>query len=168
MGERFECSTVGRVVLTVVMGVLAAAILLFNLPPGQPRAAVYPVAARVLFPFGLDLDAALFAPEPRNASVGLYARISYADGRELIWKPPDRGHVLAPYRTYRWQKYIERARADDFQNLWEPTARWLAQEMGPGVTKVALVRTFQYSVTPGSGQSRGEPGEFEYYTLELP
>ncbi|MEJ7755843.1 MAG: hypothetical protein WKF83_05475 [Nocardioidaceae bacterium] len=114
MGERFECSTVGRVVLTVVMGVLAAAILLFNLPPGPPRTAVYPVAARVLFPLGLDQDWSLFAPDPRNASVGLYARISYADGRELIWKPPDRGHVLAPYRTYRWQKYIERARADDF------------------------------------------------------
>ena len=110
----------------------------------------------------------MFAPEPRKFSVGLYARVSYADGREEIWAPPARGQLLAPYRTYRWQKFVERARADDNPQLWEATARWLTRELGPGVVKVVLVRTFQEAVTPGSGGVRKRPAEFSYYTLRAP
>lgn len=168
MGERFESSTVGRVVLTVVITVLAAAVVVWNLPPGEVRARLTPASAYVLYPLGLDQDWALFAPEPRRFSVGLYARVSYADGHERIWAPPARGLLLAPYRTYRWQKYVERARADDYPNLREETARWLTRELGPGVTKVVLVRTFREAVTPGSPGTREEPAQFAYYTLRVP
>jgi hypothetical protein len=129
---------------------------------------VRPAAAHVLFPIGLDQDWALFAPDPRAFSVGVYARISYADGHERIVVPPHNGKLLAPYRTYRWQKYVERLRADEFSSLWQPTARWLADEAGPGVRKVVLVRTFRDAVTPGSGKARVSRGEFAFYTLNLP
>jgi len=168
VGERFESSTVGRVVLTVVMAVLAAAVLLWNLPAGRPRDAVRPAAAHVLLPIGLDQDWSLFAPEPRGFSVGVFARITYVDGRQRIRVPPHNGHLLAPYRTYRWQKYVERLRADDFSNLWDPTARWIADEAGADVAKVELVRTFQDVVIPGSSQARKPAGEFTFYTLDLP
>ncbi len=168
MGERFESSTAGRVLLTIVMAVLAAAVLLWNLPAGRPRDTVRPVAAHVLFPIGLDQDWALFAPEPRAFSVGVYARISYADGRERVRVPPHNGHLLSPYRTYRWQKYVERLRADDYSTLWEPTARWLADDAGPGVTRVALVRTFRDAITPGVAGPRRAAGEFVFYTYEVP
>src|SRR5207302_9352191 len=111
---------------------------------------------------------ALFAPDPRSFSVGVFARISYADGHERILVPPHNGHLLAPYRTYRWQKYVERLRADDYKSLWEPTARWIAADAGPGVTKVVLVRTFRDAVTPGSGKKRVARGEYAFYTLDLP
>ena len=42
MGERFEQSTAGRVVLTVLMAVLVAAVLVWNLPAGQPRQELRP------------------------------------------------------------------------------------------------------------------------------
>ena len=168
MGERFESSTFGRVVLTAFMTVLAAAVLMWNLPTSGLRANVVPTAALVLYPVGLDQNWALFAPDPRKFSVGLYARVSYADGREEIWTPPARGHLLAPYRTYRWQKFTERARADRNPQLWGATARWLTRELGPGVVKVVLVRTFQEAVTPGSGGVRERPAEFSYYTLRVP
>lgn len=168
MGDRIESSTVGRVLITVVMAVLIAAVLVWNLPAGRPRDAVRPAAAHVLFPLGLDQDWALFAPDPRGFSVGVYARITYADGRERIRTPPHNGHLLAPYRTYRWQKYVERLRADDFGSLWEPTARWIADDAGPGVQKVVLVRTFRDVVTPGSDETRPARGEFAFYTLDLP
>ena len=167
MGERLEASTLGRVVLTGLMTVLAVAVLIWNLPPGKARDEIRPAAAHVINPIGLDQDWALFAPDPRTFSVGVYVRITYADGRERIRVPPHNGHLLAPYRTYRWQKYVERLRADDYQNLWEPTARWIARDAGPGVTKVTLVRTFRDAVVPGSGKDRVKRGEFAFYTLEL-
>jgi hypothetical protein len=168
LGQRLESGTAGRVALTLVMAGLAVAVLLWNLPAGRPRDEVRPAAAHVLFPIGLDQDWALFAPDPRSFSVGAFARITYADGRVRTWAPPHNGHLIAPYRTYRWQKYVERLRADEYANLWEPTAKWIARDAGPGVTKVVLVRTFQDAVTPGSGKDRAEPGEFAFYTLDLP
>ena len=167
MGERFEASTIGRAVLTLLMAVLALAVLVWNLPAGKPRDTLRPAATHVLYPIGLDQDWALFAPDPRSFSVGVYARITYADGRERIRVPPHNGHLLAPYRTYRWQKYVERLRADDYQSLWEPTARWIARDAGPGVTKVVLVRTFRDAVVPGSGKQRVTRGKFAFYTLDL-
>jgi hypothetical protein len=167
VGERFERSTAGRVVLTALMAVLVAAVLVWNLPAGRPREALRPAAARVVLPVGLDQDWALFAPDPRGFSVGVYARITYDDGRERTWTPPRNGHVLAPYRTYRWQKYVERLRADDYGSLWEPTARWIADEAGPGVTRVVLVRTFRDAVVPGTDEARAPRKEFAFYTLDL-
>ena len=168
MGERFERSTAGRVLLTVVMVVLAVAVLIWNLPAGRPREELRPAAARVLLPLGLDQDWALFAPDPRGFSVGVYARLRYADGRERIVTPPHNGKVLSPYRTYRWQKYVERLRADDYQSLWEPTARWLADEHGPGVTQVVLVRTFRDAAVPGVTGDRPVRGEYAFYPLDVP
>lgn len=167
MGERFESSLVGRVAITLLMAVLAVAVVIWNMPAGRPREALRPAAAHVLYPIGLDQDWALFAPDPRAFSVGVYARIMYADGRERIRVPPHNGRVLAPYRSYRWQKYVERLRADDYASLWEPTARWIARDAGPGVTKVVLVRTFRDAVVPGSGEARVPRGEYAFYTLEL-
>jgi hypothetical protein len=167
VSERFEATVLGRAVLTVLMAVLAAAVLVWNMPAGEPREALRPAAAHILLPIGLDQDWALFAPDPRVFSVGVYARITYADGRERIRVPPHNGHVLAPYRTYRWQKYVERLRADDYSSLWEPTARWIARDAGPGVTRVVLVRTFRDAAVPGSGERRPDRGEYAFYTLEL-
>lgn len=166
MGERFERSVAGRVLLTVVMAALSVAVLAWNLPEGPVRDHVRPVAGRVLLPLGLDQDWALFAPEPRGFSVGLYARLSYTDGSERVLTLPERGRVLAPYRTYRWQKYVERARADEYSLLWEPTARWFADRGGQGVTRVELVRTFRDNVVPGSRAPRPGGREFVFFVLE--
>lgn len=168
MGERFESSTAGRAVLTLLMAVLAVAVLIWNLPAGKPRDAIRPAAAHVVMPIGLDQDWALFAPDPRGFSVGVYARITYADGHTRTRVPPHNGHLLAPYRTYRWQKYVERLRADDYSSLWEPTARWLADDSGPGVTQVELVRTFRDAVTPGDKGPRKPAGTFSFYTWSAP
>ena len=164
---RFEASRFGRVLLTLVMAVLVVAVAIWNLPAGRPREALRPAAAHVLLPLGLDQDWALFAPDPRGFSVGVEVRLTYADGRERVVVPPHNGHVLAPYRTYRWQKYVERLRADDYASLWEPTARWYAREHGPGVRKIVLVRTFRDAARPGVSAERPDRGEFAFYTLEL-
>ena len=150
------------------MAVLVAAVLLWNLPPGVPRDTVRPVAGRILLPLGLDQDWALFAPDPRGFSVGVYARVTHADGRVTLWVPPHNGLLVAPYRTYRWQKYVERLRADDYSALWEPTARWVARQAGRDVRQVVLVRTFRDAAVPGTGTARPPRSEYAFYTLDLP
>lgn len=168
MGERFESSLLGRLLLTGLMAGLVVALFVWNMPASKARDLLRPTAAHVLFPIGLDQDWALFAPDPRSTSFGVYARIRYADGRERIRVPPHNGLLFAPYRTYRWQKYVERLRGDDYATLWAPTARWLARDSGPGVTRVVLVRTFRDAVTPGSGLKRSPTSEYAFYTLNLP
>ncbi|MDT7556111.1 MAG: hypothetical protein QOI68_581 [Pseudonocardiales bacterium] len=46
--------------------------------------------------------------------------------------------------------------------------RWLADEAGPGVTEVELVRTFRDAVTPGSTGPRQPAGTFTFYTWTAP
>lgn len=164
VGERLESSLVGRVLLSVLMLVVVVAVAVWNLPAGRPRAQALPVVAPVVLPLGLDQDWSLFAPEPRPFTVGVFARVGYDDGRERVWRPPT---GRSAYRAYRWQKLVERLRADDGSALWEPTARWLARELGPGVRRVELVRTYRGTVRPGSGDAAPPLQQFSFYVLDL-
>lgn len=167
-GERFEQNPTAQGALTVIGAVLVGCVVLWNLPPGQPRTATRPAAGTVVQALGLEQDWALFAPNPRAYSVGVYATITHRDGRVERWVPPHNGLLLAPYRTYRWQKYVERLRGDDYSGLWEPTARWIAREHGADVTRVVLTRTFQEAKVPGTEGPRPALGRFDFYTLDLP
>jgi hypothetical protein len=117
---------------------------------------------------GLEQDWALFAPDPRSFGVGVYATVTHRNGRTEVWVPPHNGHLLSPYRTYRWQKYVERLRADEYSGTWDPTARWVARQAGHDVTRVVLTRTFRDVATPGSGKPRPPAGSYDFYTLDLP
>jgi hypothetical protein len=165
--RRVERSPLGQAFLTLVMAVLVGALLVWNLPPGPAKEALLPAAGRVVQAAGLEQDWGLFAPEPRGSTVGVFATITHADGRTERWDPPDRGLILAPYRTYRWQKYVERLRDDRYERMWEPTARWIGREAGPDVTRVVLTRTFRGAVTPGDPGPRPATEHFSFYTLEL-
>jgi len=166
-GQRFESSRTGQCVLSALMLVLVACIALWNLPPGRPRDEVRPVVGTVVQAVGLEQDWALFAPDPRSFSVGVYATVTHRDGRTERWTPPHGGLVLTPYRTYRWQKYVERLRADDYAGLWEPTARWVAKQTGNDVVRVVLTRTFRDVATPGDGAPRPPTDRYDFYTLDL-
>jgi hypothetical protein len=167
-GQRFEQSTVGQVLIGALMVVLVGSIVLWNLPAGRPHDRARRVVGPVVQALGLEQDWALFAPDPRSFGVGVYATVTFQDGHTQRWVPPHNGLVVSPYRTYRWQKYVERLRADDYANLWDPTARWVARQAGSGVTKVVLTRTFRDVADPGSGLARPTAGSFDFFTLDLP
>jgi hypothetical protein len=158
----------GQAVLSVLMLAVIVGIVLWNLPAGRPHDKVRPVVAPVMQAAGLEQDWALFAPEPRSFSVGVFADITFRDGHSERWEPPHNGYLIAPYRTYRWQKYVERLRADDYAGLWEPTARWIARQAGGDVVRVVLTRTFRNVVKPGDSLLRPQTGRYAFYTLELP
>jgi len=167
-----EGSRAGQVVLTAFMAVIVTALLVWNAPNGPAVAPAKPLAAKIVNLAGIDQDWAVFAPDPRGVTVGVYAVVTRADGSRVLWHPPPKGVVLAPYRTYRWQKYVERLRGDDYSFLWEDAARAIAHQVGGSgpheVRKVVLVRLFQYTVVPGSGGPRPPLQRFAFYTLTLP
>ncbi len=167
-GQRVESSAAGQLVLSLVMAVLIGCVALWNLPGGRAHDAVRPVVGTVVQAVGLEQDWALFAPDPRSFGVGVYATVTHRDGRTDTWAPPHNGRFLAPYRTYRWQKYVERLRADDEAALWDPTARWVARQAGTDVVRVVLTRTFRDVAVPGDGTARPPTGRFDFYTLTLP
>ena len=153
--------------LSLLMLVVVTCLVLWNLPAGKPHDLVRPVVGPAIQAVGLEQDWALFAPDPRSFGVGVYATVTHRDGRLQTWTPPHNGLLVTPYRTYRWQKYVERLRADDYANLWEPTARWVARQAGRGVTKVVLTRTFRDAAVPGDGKARPTAGRYDFYTLDL-
>jgi hypothetical protein len=167
-GERVEQHPVGQAVIGVAMAVVVASLVLWNLPAGRPHDAVRPVAGPVVQALGLEQDWALFAPDPRGFSVGVYATVTFRDGRTQRWVPPHNGLLVTPYRTYRWQKYVERLRGDDYSALWDPTARWVARQAGPGVARVVLTRTFQDTKAPGYQGPDLPLGRYDFFTLDLP
>lgn len=168
MGERVEGTRAGQLLLSLLMVVTIGCVVLWNLPPGRPHDRARTVVGPVIQAVGLEQDWALFAPEPRSFSVGVLATVTHRDGRVETWVPPHNGYVLSPYRTYRWQKYVERLRADDNSLLWEPTARWVARQAGDDVVKVVLTRSFRDVATPGEGTRRGPGARFDFYVLDLP
>ena len=166
-GERFEGSRVGQSVLSLLMLAVVISVVLWNLPAGRPHDLVRPVVGPVIQAVGLEQDWALFAPDPRSFSVGVYATVTHRGGRVETWEPPHNGLLVAPYRNYRWQKYVERLRADDYAALWDPTARWVARQAGADVVRVVLTRTFREVATPGDAAPRPAPGRYDFYTLDL-
>ena len=168
IGQRIESSAVGQAVIAAFCVLLVVVVLGWNLPAGRPHDRALRYLGPVTQGIGLEQDWALFAPDPRSYGVGVYATLTYSDGHTSRWEPPHNGLLVSPYRTYRWQKYVERLRADEYIGLWEPTARWLARTHGPGVVKVVLTRTWHDAATPGDGMARPQAGRYDFYTLDLP
>lgn len=167
MSRRLERSRAGQALLTLVMAVLVAAVLVWNMPGGRAKQALLPTAGAIVQGAGFEQDWGLFAPEPRDSSVGIVATVTYADGRTERWTPPAKGVLLMPYRTYRWQKFVERLRADDYERLWAPFARWVAREHGDDVTGVTLTRTFRPVLVPGDEGPRPARRRFTFHTEDL-
>ena len=170
MQERLESTRIGRVLIAVLCAAISAGVLVWNLPGSELRRVAIPVVQPYVELAGLDQNWSIFAPDPRRLTIELLARIDLADGTRLEWRPPSGGRVLSVYRTYRWRKWVEWARADDHMPLWAPAARYverLIEAGGRDVVGVELVRRWHDSPAPGSGQPwPGTWNEFTYYVLD--
>ena len=167
LSERVERSLAGRIVISVAVVVLLLAQVATHLPPGSPiHEEVGDQADTVVRLLASEQQWGVFAPDPRMTSFGIEGRITFEDGTTEVWELPDGPRVGANLRYYRWRKWLERARSDDFKGLWEPTARWIAGEYDDRpspVAKVELVRKFHENAL------QGEPlpyQEFVYFTYE--
>src|SRR5262245_21284871 len=120
---------------------------------------------------GLDQNWHVFAPDPRQTSLRLGARVRYKDGRVATWRPPAGGDVAGGYWDYRWRKWLENMIvAAARKALWKPAALFAADELrepGRDPAAVALIRRWQDLRPPGATPDTEPWRSYAFYTLSL-
>lgn len=165
IGERIERSSSAQLLIAVAIVAVLLAQLAIHLPE---RSAVEDeigeeahYMARLV---GLEAQWGVFAPNPRSTSLKIEGRVSFEDGAFAVWHLPEGARVGANLRYYRWRKWLERVRSDDYRDLWEPTCQWIAtlwDDYSAPVERVQLVRLFHENRVVGA-QPPYE--EFVYHT----
>jgi hypothetical protein len=170
--ERLESSRWGRLLISAFLVVTLIAVAVTNLPESRLRREGMRVARPYLDATGLDQNWRVFAPDPRQASLRLEARVSYADGTVAIWRPPSGGALVGAYWDYRWRKWLENAVQDANRKvLWRPVALYVAREMrrsDRAIRRVTLIRGWQDLRPPGSPGPDARPWKsYAFYTLAV-
>jgi hypothetical protein len=165
IGERIERSVGAQIVIGILIVIALLCQLATHLPEGSAVEREWGPTARNLVRLGaVESQWGVFAPNPRSTSLKLEGRVTFEDGSTAVWHLPDGPRIGSNFRYYRWRKWLERVRSDDFRNLWEPTCQWIASlyddDESP-VQTVQLVRLFHDNAIAG------EPlpyDEFVYHT----
>jgi hypothetical protein len=141
----FQSSTMGRGLLSIVLMVLVACVIGWNLPgDSSVRDDVRSTIEPVVHALGIDQGWAVFAPNPSKTSVVVEAEVTFADGSTALYQFPSGDAFIGGYREYRWRKLERRFRTDNsWTSLRAPTTEWIASQFASPehpVTEVALVR----------------------------
>jgi hypothetical protein len=164
-GERIERSNLGRVIISVVIVAAMLAQVAAHLPDGSALEDDLGPSGRYLVRLaGIESQWGVFAPNPRSTSLKLEGRVTFEDGSTATWHLPEGARIGANLRYYRWRKWLERVRADDYRNLWEPTCQWIAslyEWFDSPVESVQLVRLFHENHPTGD---QPPYDEFVYHT----
>jgi hypothetical protein len=167
--ERLERHPVGRALLSVLVVVLLLAQVASHVPTSLPgvRDAVREPGLRVQRLTTAEMQWGVFAPEPRRSSLKLQARIDFADGSSAEWWLPQGGVVVTNLRYYRWRKWLERVRSDDYRSMHRPTAEWIASLYDDAPSPVTSVTLIRWSRPNRLRGPQPDLESEEYYTLTL-
>lgn len=168
--QRFEESSLGRGILSVVIVVSLIAIVAINLPQSELRRELLRPGQPYLNATGLDQNWALFAPDPRRVVIDVGAVVTFQSGKSALWRFPHDGALIGSYRDYRWRKWEENLINPTNALLWRPAALWAASsEAGPGQvpTRAALVEHYAALEPPGVTPSTGPVQQRVFYVLRL-
>jgi hypothetical protein len=169
IGERIERSPVAQVLIAVAIVAVLLAQLVTHMPPSSAVEDRIGGEADYLAKLvGLEAQWGVFAPNPRSSSYGIEGRVTFEDGAVAVWRLPEGARIAANLRYYRWRKWLERVRSDDYRDLWAPTCQWIAtlwDDYDAPVERVRLVRRFHENSLEGP-QPPYE--EFVYHTCSPP
>jgi hypothetical protein len=165
LSERVERSGVAQLLISIAIVLVLLTEVATHLPTDS---AVYrstgSEANRLIRLVATEQQWGVFAPDPRQTSLRIEGRVTFEDGSTATWHLPEGPRLGANFRYYRWRKWLERVRSDEFQGLWDPTARWIASlydDRDSPVAKVELVRLFHANVLTGP---QPPYQEFTYHT----
>lgn len=148
----------GRAVMSAAAVFLVIFMLLAGLPAGsQVKDSTSDVTNAIRDLTGLTQSWALFAPNPSSVTRSMEARMTYADGSTAVWVPPDNGRFLAPYRAYRWRKWVSRVTSDSWTSTHAPAAAWIARQHphdGGYPVTIDFYRQSYRAPEAGSGERR--------------
>ena len=155
---RIEGGPLRRSVLSAILVFTLAAMLISNLPESQLRRSGLKVVGSFLDVTGLHQNWNLFAPDPRRITLELEARVIYADGTIVTWRPTVGDPFVGVYASFRWRKWasyvVNRTNAS---KLWAPTADWIARTHirdGSYPARVLLLRRSYLAPEPGRGTTQ--------------
>ncbi len=153
LSEQVERSPVAQILISIVIVLVLLAEIGSHLPPGSAMFDLVGDESNSLIrAVATEQQWGVFAPDPRQTSLRLEGRVTFADGTTAVWHLPQGARIGANFRYYRWRKWLERVRSDDFRSLWAPTARWVAglyADRPSPVARVELVRLFHQNALVG-------------------
>lgn len=165
--ERLERSAAGQIGISIAIVVVLLALVGTHLPNSVLRSRLGDEASLVAHLTATEQQWGVFAPDPRRTSIDIEARVTFEDGTSAVWELPAGPRLVANLRYYRWRKWLERVRADNYEAIWEPTARWIASlydDRASPVAQVELVRFFRDNRITGT---QPPYQEFTYYTYRV-
>jgi hypothetical protein len=167
LSERVERSPIGQLLISGAIALALLATLGTHLPPSAVAQSVGERANQVMHVLGIEQAWGVFAPDPRSTSLAMEARVTFDDGSTAVWRPPSGDKVVSNLRYYRWRKWVERVRSDDYSNTWDQTARWIADRYDDApadVVRVDLVRRFRENALD---DPQPPYSEYTFFTLDL-
>jgi hypothetical protein len=126
--ERFESTTLGRVVISVFILAVFVALLTANLPVSRLQNLLTRADHQFVYALGFDQSWGVFAPDPRQQTIDVTAHITFEDGSKATWKVPRRDPVFGEYTDYRWLKWAEYVVSPIHSELWNPIAAYVARQ----------------------------------------
>ena len=128
--ERFERTSVGRILISLFLIVTFVTLLTANLPESRLQSVLLDADRYYVYGAGLDESWGVFAPDPRREVIEVSARVAFADGSTKTFHVRKRDPVIGEYVDYRWLKWVEYvvspASADQ---LWKPAAAYFARKL---------------------------------------
>ena len=165
VGEQIERKVPAQIAIALVIVAALLAQAVTHLPGGSAVEDELGPSANYLTRLGgVEAQWGVFAPNPRRSSLKIEGRVTFEDGSTAVWHLPEGARVGGNLRYYRWRKWLERARSDDFRILWEPTCQWIASlydEYDAPVESVELIRMFHENRVVGE---QPPYDEFVYHT----
>jgi len=155
MGERFEASALGRVLISAFVIATLLALVVWNMPDSELRREGLHAARPYVNALGLDQNWGVFAPNPRRQTIALEATLTYATGTTRTWHLPSGGDLVGAYWDYHWLKWAEWTVDGRYPELAEATAEFIVRRdvaAGRHPVRIELVRRWRDLPPPGTEQ----------------
>jgi hypothetical protein len=169
--ERFEGSRAGHVVISVFVLAILLGLLTANLPPSYLQAKLMNLDHPAVNGLDLSQDWGVFAPDPREETVDVLARVSFADGSTETWQVPRRNPVVGEYIDYRWLKWEEWVVSPGLLGeLPRPAAIYVARRLATPTrrpVRVTLVDRSHPIPPPGQPTGPNPPSDRTFYSTRI-
>ncbi len=167
LAERVEQSSLGQIVISGAIALALLATIGTHLPSSSVSRSVSERSNQLTHAMGIEQAWGVFAPDPRSTSLDLEALVTFADGSTDRWTMPDGDAFVGNLRYYRWRKWLERVRSDDYSNIWDQTARWIARQYDDDDKPVVRVELIRYFRENALDDPQPPYDDYTFFTVEL-
>jgi hypothetical protein len=166
--ERLERTDIGRVVISAFLVLTLVSLIALNLP-WQYDSKLKRELRRVAWPYskatGVQQTWSVFAPNPRASTLRFSARVRFADGSHVDWRPDYGDPYIGEFAGEHWLKWVEASTQPGYGAfIGRSAATWLARRFStPRRRPVEVTFTRTWWDTPPLGSKRRPKRRVEHY-----